>query len=338
MNGDGDVSQVQDVCDRLLRVEDRLKRLLASGWRNANAEAADLTSEADALAELGLNEFASRLRRVVAATSAREALPAIALALSACRLLRVRLAVDTAPPGNWAPLVATEQRSSAASDRVLPVARVAMADGEEVWACVRVSRGFASALLLVEPPRLEAPVSDVVPFATGIVTRLLRGRKGPTGPAGTSAESGASIPWLRRSIQGRLRWRARYPLGASGEVQRCVLEDAGWVAPPKEEEDPLAPFRKALASGKLEDGQVVVRGGGPLRVKQLEAAMTSSYVWPSPSTEAAFRSAVADRHWALAWMQGALTTPLALIVPGGRLHQPRLIHLVPGTPEATIAE
>lgn len=338
MDGDGDVGQVQDVCDRLRQVEDRLERLLASGWRNASAEAADLTSEADGLADLGLSEFAGRLRRVAAATSVREALPAIALALSACRLLRARLAVDAAPPGSWAPLVAAKKRSTAASDRVLPVARVALADDEEVWACTRVSRGFASELLLIEPPQLEATFSDVVQSASGLVTRLFRGRKGTAGSAGDSAERGVTFPWLRRSIQGQLRWRARYPLGASGEVQHCVLEDASWAAVPKDEEDPLAPFRETLASGKLEDGQMVVRGGGQLRVKQLEAAMATSYVWPAPSTEAAFRSVVSDRHWALAWMQGALTTPLALIVPGGRLHKPRLIHLVPGNPEETIGE
>src|SRR5262249_28073296 len=100
--------RVQEIRNRTLRVEDRLERLLAPGWRNAGAEAADLAGEADALAALGLERLAQRLRAVTAAPSVDEALPAIVLAAASCRLLRARLPAATAPPGPWAPLLAGE--------------------------------------------------------------------------------------------------------------------------------------------------------------------------------------------------------------------------------------
>src|SRR4051812_27326378 len=99
---------MQEIAERLRRVEDRLERLLASGWHHASAEAADLAAEADTLAALGLEALAERLRAVAAATRADEALAAIALATAACRLLRARLPADSPPPGAWTPLAAPD--------------------------------------------------------------------------------------------------------------------------------------------------------------------------------------------------------------------------------------
>src|SRR5688500_8977104 len=74
------------------RVEERLERLLESGWRNAGQEASQLTEEAEALALAGMERLAQRLREVAAAKAAADGLAAVTVALAACRLLRARLA------------------------------------------------------------------------------------------------------------------------------------------------------------------------------------------------------------------------------------------------------
>src|SRR4051794_15364785 len=120
---------MEEIASRLRHVEDRLERLLVSGWRNVGAEPADLAAEADALAALGLTEVADRMRAVAAAPSAAEALSAIALASAACRLLRARLPTDTAPSGEWTTLATTVAAPDAAATRLIPVARMAVDDG-----------------------------------------------------------------------------------------------------------------------------------------------------------------------------------------------------------------
>ena len=57
--------------EQLHQVEERLGRLLASGWRQARGEAAELRADADALAEAGLVEVASRLIAVAEAQVGR---------------------------------------------------------------------------------------------------------------------------------------------------------------------------------------------------------------------------------------------------------------------------
>src|SRR3954469_1222603 len=141
---------MQAVAERLRRGEGRLGRVLASGWRTAGPEAADLAGEADGLAALGLAHLAERLRAVAAAQSAAEALPAITLAAAACRLLRARLPTDAAPPGGWAHLLPADNPPQAAAQRLIPVARMAVGDGE-AWACVRLRGGSGAEWLLLEP-------------------------------------------------------------------------------------------------------------------------------------------------------------------------------------------
>src|SRR5437868_4343482 len=131
-----ETTSLSDVAEQVYRVEARLELLMASGWRNAAAEAADLGEEAAALDALGLAALAERLRRVAAAADGAAALPAIALALAACRQLRVRLAADRLPPGDWSPL-APPRRTPRTQDRLLPLGRVAVGQ-EEVWICVRL--------------------------------------------------------------------------------------------------------------------------------------------------------------------------------------------------------
>ena len=86
-----EAATARELVERLRQVEERLERLLTSGWRQSRTEAADLRQDADALTEAGLPELAARVRAVAEANDSAEALQAIALATSACRLLRARL-------------------------------------------------------------------------------------------------------------------------------------------------------------------------------------------------------------------------------------------------------
>ena len=98
-----EAATARELVERLRQVEERLERLLTSGWRQSRTEAADLRQDADALAEAGLPELAARIRAVAEANDPAEALQAIALATSACRLLRARLPAEAVPEG-WTPL------------------------------------------------------------------------------------------------------------------------------------------------------------------------------------------------------------------------------------------
>jgi hypothetical protein len=60
-------------------------------------------------------------------------------------------------------------------------------------------------------------------------------------------------------------------------------------------------------------------------------------VWPDPAAAAVFRSVGAGEVWALAWVDGALVAPLALLKPAGLFQKPQLIHLVPGHPATPLA-
>lgn len=173
---------MDEISDRLRRLQDRLERLLASGWRNAAAEAAELGAEGEALAEAGLPQLGERLR-TLAAAGPDEALPALAMTLAACRMLRAHLPADAPPPGAWAPLsVATKKH---APDKLVPLCRVPHGDGE-AWACVRLRGTIADELVLI------------------------------TGATGER-------PWLRQVWEGSLRWRERHLLGAAGEYQVCEV-------------------------------------------------------------------------------------------------------------------
>jgi hypothetical protein len=321
---------MQDISDRLLRVEDRLERLLASGWRNAGAEAADLASEADALATSGFEHLAQRLRAVAAAPSVDAALPAIVLAAASCRLLRARLPAATAPPGPWAPLLPAEGLSRSPTAELLLVARMVVADGE-AWACVQMRGGAPAGWLLLEPLPPGPSEAATAPLLVGLVARFKRGKSVTSADADPPADGWH--PWLRRAVRGQLRWLARYPLGAAGQVERCRLEAADWPTPTEAREAALSAFRGAVTAGKLEADQPVLGTGGGLRLKLLEAQAADAYAWADSAAATEFRAAVSDQAWAVAWCQEGLIAPLALIRPGGLFRQGRLVHLVPGNPE-----
>ena len=78
-----DGASAHALAQKLAQVEERLGRLLVSGWRHARAESAALRSDADDLAELGLPSVAQRVGAVADVTTAADALASIALATSA---------------------------------------------------------------------------------------------------------------------------------------------------------------------------------------------------------------------------------------------------------------
>jgi hypothetical protein len=296
---------MQPLHDSVRRVEDRLERMLAGGWRNAGADAADLAAEAAALEEAGLTHLATALRAVVAtaapATGPAAALSAVTLAAAHCRLLRARLATDQPPSGSWAPLAPAARRKPAAGARLLPVARLAHAGGE-AWACVGIRGLYPDGLTLVAPPD-GAPAS----------------------------------PWFQQTLQGRQRWLGRYPLGASGSVEAVAVHLPEWAGdhPEEGQEDPLAPFLAAWDKGSLKENQPVFRYGGALQVKSLQPDDLDTCVWPDPAVAPLLRQAMnGGPAWTLTWTEGALMVPLAVLRPGGRFWgKPRLVHLVPGLPE-----
>lgn len=326
---------MKEVIDRLRRVEDRLERLLASGWRIAAAEAADLTDEADALAELGLLDLANRLRMVGRANGESEALPRIALALTAIRLIRARLPADDPPPGSWGPLVDRTTRRAASFDRLVPLGRLALGD-EEVWACARIRGVVAFEIVLLYPVWMEPRSREHVASSSGgFQPSLAQDDPDAAAKSGRPATvSMPSVPWLYKHLRGHLRWQARYPLGANGEAQLFTLTDAEWRLP-EGQVDLFAPFREALDRGKLKDGQRVL-AAGELRAMKLDPAQAESCVWPDPAVSAAFRAAAQERVWTLAWARSDQIVPLAILIPGDASRGARLVHLVPGNPTVAL--
>jgi hypothetical protein len=330
---------LDETARRLRRVEERLERLLASGWRNAHQEAADLGDEAGALAEAGLERLAERLRAVAAARSAAQGLAAVTLALAGCRLLRARLApggpvpangagaaavpAGAAAAGEWAP-VGRERRGrssrsaapAAGADQVVPVGRMALAGGE-AWACLRLRGSVPGEWVLVEPAAL------------------------PEGVRALRTASGTEPAWLGTVLDGRLRWRARYPLGAAGSVERCVLEDA---APAAESDDNgqrtgqlrLVDHTRATLAKGWKAGTALLDGYGPVRLEQLDPADADAYLWADPAAAAALRECGTERVWAIVWNRGGSQAPLALLSPPGFLRKASLVHLVPGRPNSPL--
>src|SRR5689334_12123181 len=160
------------LAEQIGQVEERLARLLISGWRQAGPEAAELRQHADDLVEAGLPELAVRVRAVAEAGGPIEALQATALAKSACRLMRVRLPARGVPDG-WTPLEPPKKKGGARTETLIPISRVLL-DGREVWFCARPNR---NQLLLIEPP---FPVEETKttaaapPEPTGVFGRLRR--------------------------------------------------------------------------------------------------------------------------------------------------------------------
>ena len=315
-----DATAAHDLSEQLRRVEERLERLLTSGWRQARSEAVDLRQDADALAEAGLPELGVRVAAVAEANDAGEALQAIALATSACRLLRLRLPAGGVPEG-WAPLARPSPKATSSTDTLVPVARVLL-DRREVWACARPPRGQ---WLLLEPPfPAEEPASPVAPSpaAAGIFGRLRRQIDRVRG-----AESAPAAPWMHHLVRGQLVWRARYPLGATGDVDFYRMDRPAWVTEPDTERYGIQAFHQTLAARILVSGAPIFPSGGGFRLVELSRDDPAAYVWLDPSAADVFGAAPYEKAWSIAWTEAGAVVPVALIARGD---PPRLTHLIPG--------
>ncbi len=313
---------MDDVIEQVMRLEQRLERLLAGGWRNAGADAAALGQDAEDLAGIGMTDRAARVRAVPAAGGAGEAVEALTLASAACQLLRARLAADAALTHDWTPLEATPAtpKKQPAVDRLLPVGRMALEE-REGWACLRLRGTSAHEWLLVDPlpdpPRIEVPL--------GRIERLRSRLSG-------SLDQPTSGPWLRRVIQGRLRWRGRYPLGASGVLQRCGVESAIWHELPKHATlAPLETLGQDLRKGDPFESRLVGAGQIGLTVRPLGSNDPPSFAWP----DAALRELTLIHLrqaplWGLVWDDRETSSLLALIEPGSSSRPAHLLHLLPG--------
>lgn len=316
-----DESYLVQFGERVRAIEGRLERLLTSGWRNAAGEADALRAEADALAEIGVQNVSDRLRAVAAAATAGEALGAVSLALSACRLVRARLAGEAQlrDPGAWQAVGSGMRRNrsaAGATDHLLPVARTAIGNAE-AWLCLRLRGNFVERRVLVDP------------------TPLSVGDHPETVPPG----AGALPRWMGSAIRGRLRWSARHALGASGTIERCTLLDASLLTEAEQPAQLLQHARQALTS-EWKDG-VVIDAYHHLCISRLRVSEAETYVWPDRATVAAFRTAPpvlkSDEPWAVVWRDDATVQPLALLAPGGLFKKPELLHLVPGLPRTRLA-
>jgi len=326
-----ETASARALADQLRQVEERLDRLVTSGWRQARDEAAGLRADADALAEAGLAEIGARVTAAAQAAEPAEALQAIALATSACRLLRSRLPARPAPDG-WTPLVPSRNAQRARTEALVPISR-ALLDGREVWVCTRTNR---NELLLLDPPfPIDPPVApEPAPPRDGILGRL-RQRVGQALGGETSAPS----HWLRRRLSGTLRWQAQYPLGPHGDVGSWRLVDPSWTKDSDEPEQQAhrAGFQAVVTMGNLRDGAPLFWTAGGFRIRELDRDATSAYVWLDQSAVATFRAAPTEKVWAITWTEGATIVPVALLTPAGKATPPRLTHLIPGAPRDTLA-
>jgi hypothetical protein len=293
---------MQGIRERLQEIETRLARMVAAGWRNAAAEAPVLTGEAESFAELGLKEFAGRLRAVAEAATPTEALRAQGLALAACRMLRARVGLGEGSAEPWQPLLVPRRRRAAEPDMLQPLCRYSLA-GAEVWSCLR-SRGFAVEWVLVEPMEL-------------------------------TAENGS--PWLRKPLYGHLHWRARYPLGAGRDVHVQALQRPSWASTEPSVVDPHAAFRRRLAPGKLREDKLPVWGGGSVHLAPLDRAKLDGYLWLDPTVPHDLARLPFDETWALVWDQEGTPAVIAVVTEGSRVPKKLgVVHLLAGCPEEEV--
>lgn len=327
-----ETSAAAEIVGKLKYVEDRLARLLTSGWRQARAEAADLRREADELSEVGLSGIAARIVAVAEATTAAEALPAIALATSACRLLRLRLQSNAVPDG-WSPLDQPKRRPG--TDTILPISRL-MLDGREVWACARSTRGQ---WLLVEPPFPFQPetVAAAAKPAPGIFGRLRQQLGQALGTTETVPDAPPG-PWMHRRLSGTLVWRARHPLGPQGDVSLYALDRPAWVTDDADtERSGVQAFRQTLSARILVSGAPVFPMGSGFRLLELQRDDPADYVWLDPTAVDAFGATGSDKVWAIVWTEGGALVPVAIIWRPTASDPARLTHLIPGVPTDVLA-
>lgn len=295
---------MHDVAERLQTIEARLDRLLAMGVRDSGERAA-LGDDAAALAELGLAETGRRLQAVAAAEGAMATLGAVALARTACRLVRLRLPA-TEPPGEWTPLQPRSRRSKT-QITLLPIARMALAGGE-AWVCAVMERHALSGVMLVEPPSPEQPL-------------MMQAALLPEGASGP--DSSGSMRWLRTEIRDRTQWRVSHvlgPLGAGGRpaapaavLMRVRLSGGDTTVVTGEQEQHFGPLLNGLTRGPMRDGLHATDPPAAFRIRAVTPAAVAGYAWPDATTAAVFQAIAPADGWVLTWERAEIVFPVALL-------------------------
>jgi hypothetical protein len=328
----------RDLVEMLLRVEERLTRLLTSGWRQAGGEAADLRGDAEALTDAGLPSLGARVAAVAAATDAASALQAIALAASACQLMRTRL-LAVEPPPDWPLIRPPKSHKRTTDDTVVPLARLTV-DGTEVWASAWSAR---NQVVLLEGPFPDAPQALMLaaqppPEPTGMLGRLQR-RISRALDGTTAGEQEPPSAWIRQPLGGTLRWAGRHPIGATGDIAVCSLDDAHWTEAPKKDDqsDQFQAFRTSLGANQLRSGFTLTWALSGLKVMVLDQREWAAYAWIDQSAAAAFGQYDDPSPLALVWQIDQIVTPLALLEPGTSGRKSKVVHLITGLPSDAVS-
>lgn len=314
----------RELTAQIRNVEERIERLLISGWRQASAEAADLQPAADALRESGLVALAMRVEAVALAADAPAALQAMAVAASACHLLRVRLEPGEAADG-WREIAPSARRTTVTNDTLVPITRFVL-EGRDAWVCAWPAR---SRVVVLEAPQLALPQQPEPHASSGFLERL---KQRARDAAGLTPSTG--FVWLHRRLRGSLSWEGRLPIGTTGDLPLCGLDNARWVD--EDEHDEGDQYRNLIAGlTKAQDtySGMVGWSGVILTVGELDRARTAEYDWIDPSTQAAFETLGRPRAWALFALAHPHTMPLAVLEPG---QTPRIVHLAPGLPSEAL--
>lgn len=288
---------MHELTERLTAIESRLNRCLADGWRNSEADRPLLAADAEDVSQLGLIEYAGRLRAVTDADAPGDALDAITFALAASRLLRIRLGTGRQTEQRWTPWLVPRKSKAADRESIWPLCKFSLGE-TVVWSCLR-SRGYPVEWILLE----ERP------------------------------DGGGAPAWFGQPLSGHLQWRGRHPIGADREVQVMSLQagtsEVGGVASP----DVYLAIRKRLSAGKLREDKLPAWGGGSIRLTMLEREHVDVCQWFDPVVRDAFATLLVEQCWAIVWDPGDVQVVIGAIAERGRLFKKlHAVHLQPECP------
>jgi hypothetical protein len=295
-------NRLQDVDELLCLVEDRLARLISSGWRLGSGEAETFVADADSLAAAGLQALACRLRSLATAASPIEALGAATLAASACRLIRAQIAPVEPQVDDWRPLVNPKRQWSREEDAVLPLCRFSLV-GTEVWSCLR-SRGFSVEWVLLQSPEI---VTDDDPH------------------------------WFRRPLFGHLHWQERHPIGSLYDVQVHRLNGAAWEPSGPLPPDQFAVFRRRFRAENLRESKIPIWGGGSVRMAPFDRDAVDGCQWFDDEVRDRLLRETSEHCWALSWEQAEVQVVIALLdQEDERGRRRRIVHMLPDMPSTEL--
>src|SRR5262249_44714231 len=116
----------------------------------------------------------------------------------------------------------------------------------------------------------------------------------------------------------------------------CRLDRPEWVD--EQEQHPVLPlFQERLAANTLQEGLPLFWQAGGFKVAALDRADPATYLWLDPSGPELLAPANDTHVWSVAWTDGGVVMPVALLVPGSSGRPARIAHLLPGGPSDVLA-